>query len=65
MQRLRKRLKLTIADLADLAGVRWSAAKSWDIGVTGPSAKKALRLIDAIKRTKGVHVELSDLVGRA
>lgn len=65
MQRLRLRLKISVAELADLAGVRWPTAQSWDLGQTGPSAKKALRLIDAIKKRKGVTVELSDLVGRA
>lgn len=65
LYRLRKRLKINLSELADLAGVRWPTAQSWDLGKTGPSARKALVLIDRIKKQKGVTVELSDLVGRA
>lgn len=64
-QRLRKTYKLRITDIAKLAEVTWPTAQSWDKAKTSPGSSDALRLIDNLKKVKGVTVELSDLVARA
>lgn len=61
INRLRKRVGMTVAEFARAAGVSWKSAKHWDAGRRAPSLGNLATIIDALNK-RGIKADLSDFI---